>query len=112
VVHRLEMARDRRLLVAHEEELHKLLKMKHLRLTSLQHSMQESQLLWLKEGDANTRFFHIHTNVRRRRKFIRSLEHNGHTLSSEASKGEHSSRFLMKSLGCRSRGRTLSIFSS
>jgi hypothetical protein len=42
----------------------------------------------LKEGDTNTHFFHIHANVRRRHKFIHSLEHDGHALTSEASKEE------------------------
>jgi hypothetical protein len=42
----------------------------------------------VEEGDANTRFFHIHANVRRRWKFIHSLENGGRTLTNEASKEE------------------------
>jgi hypothetical protein len=42
----------------------------------------------VEEGDANTRFFHIHVNVRRRWKFIHSLENGGRTLTNEASKEE------------------------
>jgi hypothetical protein len=79
VGHRLEMASDRRALATHEESLHKLLKCKSLGLASLQRSMvrQESRLLWLKEGDTSTKFFHSYANMRRRKKHIHSLEHNG-----------------------------------
>jgi hypothetical protein len=90
VVHRLEVVRDHRALSVHEEELCKLLKLKSLGLASLQRTIarQESRLPWLKEGDANTQFFHFHVNVRYRQKFIHSLEHDGRTLTTEASKEE------------------------
>jgi hypothetical protein len=39
VVHRLAVVRDRRVLSAHEEEVHKLLKLKSLRLASLQRTI-------------------------------------------------------------------------
>jgi hypothetical protein len=34
-------------------------------------------VLWLREGNAPTKFFHAHANVCRRRNFIHALEHNG-----------------------------------
>jgi hypothetical protein len=79
VVYRLEMAGDRRALATHEESLRKLLNCKSLGLASLQRSMvqQESRLLWLKEGDTSTKFFHSYANMRHRKKHIHSLEHNG-----------------------------------
>jgi hypothetical protein len=79
VVARLEMARDRRFLAAHEESLHQRLKLKSLALSSLQHTIarQESRLLWLKEEDSPTKFFHIHANARRKRKFIRPCIRTG-----------------------------------
>jgi hypothetical protein len=43
-------------------------------------------LLWLKEGDAPTKFFHAHANARRRKKFISILQHEGQTLVTEESK--------------------------
>jgi hypothetical protein len=50
------------------------------------------------EGDANT-LFHIHAKVWHRCKFIHSLEHDGRTLSSEASKKEALFSFFDKILG-------------
>jgi hypothetical protein len=66
VVLRLEIARDRCVLSGLEESLRQELKLKSLGLASLRHTItqQESHLLWLKEGDAPTQFFHAHANVR------------------------------------------------
>lgn len=38
-------------------------------------------MLWLKEGDAPTKFFHLHANSRRKKKFIRSLQKNDGVLA-------------------------------
>jgi hypothetical protein len=85
VVHRLKMARDRQALASHEELLRQDFKLKSLGLPSLQCCIarQESRLLWLSEGDAPTRFFHIHASAWRRRKFIRSVESDGQLLIDE-----------------------------
>jgi hypothetical protein len=37
-------------------------------------------VLWISEGDALTRFFHVHANSRRRWHCIHTLEHQGHVL--------------------------------
>jgi hypothetical protein len=73
------MARDRRGLSDAEECLHKDLKLKSLGLASLRRTIagQESHLLWLKEGDVPTQFFHAHANGRLRRQFIRPLQCDG-----------------------------------
>jgi hypothetical protein len=47
---------------------------------------QESRALWLSEGDAPTKFFHVQASARRRRNFIHSMEHEGHHLVAEDSK--------------------------
>jgi hypothetical protein len=64
------MAGDRRQLAGHEESLRKMLKLKSLVLSSLEHMVarQESRLLWLSEGDATTRFFHSLANSHRCKK--------------------------------------------
>ena len=38
--------------------------------------MQQSRIKWLKEGDANTAFFHASTRARRARNTIRNIEAN------------------------------------
>jgi hypothetical protein len=95
------VAHDRHQLLAHEEELRKLLKLKCLGLTSLQRiiARQESRLLWIKEGDTPTCFFHIHANSRHRRRFIHALEREGHSLVSKASKVEALFSFFDDVLG-------------
>jgi hypothetical protein len=68
LLHQLEMARDQRVLAPHEESLRQLVKLKSLGLMSHRSSIarQEARLLWSREGDASTTFFHAHTNSRRR----------------------------------------------
>jgi hypothetical protein len=85
VVAKLEAAHDSWQPTTHEESLHCELKIKSLGLSSLQCTiaMQESRVLWLSEGDASTKLFHVQANVWRRRQFIRSLEHDGQILVCE-----------------------------
>jgi hypothetical protein len=83
VVHWLEFARDRRHVLAHEEVLRKKLNLQSLGLAFLQCS--KLRLLWLKEGDTLTHFFHIHANSRHCKKFIPTLKHDGRTLVAEGS---------------------------
>jgi hypothetical protein len=101
VVHRLEMARDRRNLGTHEEELRRALKLKLLDLSSLQRTMarQEARTLWLSEGDAPTRFFHSQANGHRRKNHIHSLVHEGQTLTSEEDKIAVTFQFYDRLLG-------------
>lgn len=101
VVHRLEMARDRRQLAEHEELLRRQLKMKSLRLSSLQRSIarQESRLLWLTEGDAPTKFFHAQANSHRRSKFIKALEHQGTLYHDEGAKANLVHKYFVSIMG-------------
>jgi hypothetical protein len=101
VVHRLEIARGRRWLTPYEEARRQHSKLKALRLSSLQSKIakQESQLLWLQEGDAPTKFFHIYANAHRHKNHIRSLEHNGKTLVAEDQKVKAAFLFFDDILG-------------
>jgi hypothetical protein len=60
---------------------------------------QESRLLWLKEGDAPTSFFHAHVNGRRWKKHIHSLKHEGRLLLIEENKAEVALNFFEEILG-------------
>jgi hypothetical protein len=52
-----------------------MLKKRLLGLASLERTIarQRSRILWLREGDACTRFFHLHASHRRRKNFIGHL---------------------------------------
>lgn len=101
VLHRLEIAQDHRTLAAHEDELRRNLKWKSLALSSLQRTiaLQESRIHWLAEGDAPTKFFHVYANVRRRKKFIRSLHQDGQEVRDEEGKAEIALRYFEDVLG-------------
>jgi hypothetical protein len=77
------------------------LKLKSLGLASLQHTIacQESRILWLKEGDAPTRFFHIQASQRQRKNFINALEHHGQRLIAEDRKADVAFEFFNDILG-------------
>lgn len=76
VIHRLDVAMDSRALSAEELALRRTLKCKLLGLSSLDRTIarQRSCLLYLKDGDANTRFFHMHASYRRCKNSITSLK--------------------------------------
>jgi hypothetical protein len=54
---------------------------------------------WLKEGDACTKFFHLHANHRRRKNHISSLLVDGVTLVAEADKAEAAFKYYEDILG-------------
>jgi hypothetical protein len=99
--HHLEVAQVHRQLAVHEELLRQELKLKSLGRLSLQRtiSRQELCLLWLREGDAATKFFHIHASTHRRKMPIRSLECDGRVLMAEEQKVEVVYAFLDEVLG-------------
>jgi hypothetical protein len=72
ILHSLEVARDSRDLSYHEEWLRRKLKHHSLGLASLERTMarHRSGLNWLKEGDANTAYFHHHSRYRKRKKLL------------------------------------------
>jgi hypothetical protein len=45
-------------------------------------------VLWLREGDTPTKFFHAHANAWRCQNFIHSLEYDGNSLFSEEAKAD------------------------
>lgn len=75
VLHRLEMAQDRRRLETGEEWLRRELKKLYLRLASLERTMARlcSRVRQLKDGDVNTSYFHKQAAYRKRKNFIPKL---------------------------------------
>jgi hypothetical protein len=68
ILHRLEIARDSRSLSPQEEWLRQRLKHHSLALVSIERTIARlrSRLLWMKEGDANTDYFHQQAKYRKK----------------------------------------------
>jgi hypothetical protein len=73
---RLDVAMESRVLSPEERGFRKLLKRKLLGLASLEWTIarQRSRITWLAEGDACTKFFHLHANHRPQKNFISLLK--------------------------------------
>jgi hypothetical protein len=101
VLLQLEATHDTRSLEVHEESLRQWVKLKTLGLSSLQHSMarQESRLLWLHEGDASTKFFHAHANIRRWRNHIHILVVDGNVVHSKEATAQAAHSYFDAMLG-------------
>ena len=71
-----DVAQESRVLSPAEHEFRKALKIRILGLAAVERARrrQASRLTWLKEGDANTRFFHLKINARRRKNHIHTLQ--------------------------------------
>src|SRR4051812_18667759 len=89
------------LLSPEERGLRCLLKKKLLGLASLERTLarQRSRILWLREGDACTRFFHTHASHRRRKNFISHLLVDNVRVSEHDDKAEAVDRFFGDLLG-------------
>jgi hypothetical protein len=76
VIFQLEVAQESRVLADGERALLSNLKNRILALSVLNKIQirQRSRLTWIKEGDVNSKFFHIKANSRRRKNFIQSLQ--------------------------------------
>jgi hypothetical protein len=72
----LERAQERRTLITEELEFKKSLKAKSIGLAAIQkaRARQHSRLTWIRKGDANTRFFQLHANARRRKAYISAIQ--------------------------------------
>jgi hypothetical protein len=90
VVFKLDQAQESRPLSSEEVLLRNELKMKCLSLASLCRSIarQQSRLTFLREGDANTAFFHLQACHRNRKNTIMHIEHNGTMIVDEELKAE------------------------
>ncbi|XP_010229804.1 uncharacterized protein LOC104582150 [Brachypodium distachyon] len=75
IVLRLNEAQDHQPLSPLEFYFRKALKIRVLGLAAVERARrrQASRHVWLKEGDANTRFFHVKINVRRGKNFLHQI---------------------------------------
>ena len=78
VILRFDIAQESRSLSLEEREIRARLKRRIIGLVALERSRKRqcSRITKLKEGDANTKYFHLHVNARRRKNFIHRLKHN------------------------------------
>ncbi|KAM0829121.1 hypothetical protein ACQ4PT_067074 [Festuca glaucescens] len=98
---RLDVAMESRALSRGERGLRKLLKGKLLGLASLERTIarQRSRITWLSEGDACTRFFHLHANHRRRKNFITHFKVDGSLVADQEGKAKAADAFYEQLLG-------------
>jgi hypothetical protein len=98
---RFDVAMESRALSPEERALRRLLKKKLMGLASLERTIarQRSRILWLQEGDACTRFFHLHASHRRRKNFIGHLMVNEVRITEHADKAEAVDSFFDDLLG-------------
>jgi len=101
ILHHLEIARDSRDLSPSEEWLRKKLKLHCLGLASLERTIARlrSRVLYLKEGDANTSFFHQQARYRKKKNFIAKLQVGDQTVVNQEDKQEAVLQFYENLLG-------------
>jgi hypothetical protein len=78
VILRLDVVQESRTLSDGERDLRARLKRRIIGLATLERTRKRraSRITNLKEGDANTRYFHLRVNARRRKNHILRLKHN------------------------------------
>jgi hypothetical protein len=83
---KFDAAQEDRILSPHESWLHKQLKVVYLGFASLERTIarQRSRIAWLKDGDANTAFFHRQCSYRRQKNRIIALQHGNSLLTKQA----------------------------
>jgi mannosylglycoprotein endo-beta-mannosidase len=109
---RLDVAMESRALSVEERGFRRLLKRKLLGLASLERTIarRHCRIHWLSEGNACTRFFHLHANHRRRKSFIVHLQVDGVLISDQDDKSKAVDSFYEQLLGtCPERGFDLDL---
>jgi hypothetical protein len=78
IIYRLDVVQESRQISSEENLLQRDLKLRVLGLAAVERArhQQASRMIWLKEGDVCTRFFHLKANSWNMRKFIPCLKKN------------------------------------
>lgn len=100
VILRLDVAQESRALSPAEFRLRKFLKMRIVGLAAIERAWkrQASRVLWLRAGDASTKYFHVKFCSRRRKNFIHSLQQGDHIATSHMDKAKIIEEHFSKSL--------------
>jgi hypothetical protein len=91
IILQLDVAQESRTLTPSEKTLRAALKQRVMGLAVLERARkrQASRINYLREGDANTKFFHLRVNARRRKNLIQRLKKNDGWVTSHAEKEQH-----------------------
>jgi hypothetical protein len=103
ILHQLEIAQDSRLLSPMEMWLLRCLKKHYLALASLKRTIAclRSRISWIKEGDANSKIFHMHARHRKRKNFVAKIVSGVDTFTDHDEKAKAVDEFYFKLLGCK-----------
>jgi hypothetical protein len=101
LLHKFETAQDHIMLSPAENWLKNKLKMQSLLLASFKRTMDRlrSRISWLKEGDANTKYFHMHARHRKRKNLVTKLKDGDNILTSHHEKAGVVDLFYSKLIG-------------
>ena len=88
IIHQFDIAQESRNLQPNELWLRNNLKKHTLALASLLRTIARlrSRIGWLKEGDANTRLFHMHARHQKKKNFIANLKVDDHMITTHEEK--------------------------
>lgn len=101
ILHMLEIAQDGRVLSPAEHWLKFRLKKQALLLSSCKRTIARlrARISWLKDGDANTKLFHLHARHRKRKIFVACLVDGEQILISHEEKAACVDQFYTNLLG-------------
>jgi hypothetical protein len=90
VIFHLDMAQENRMLNVTERDLRARLKIKVVALAVIEwaRKKQSARIANIKEGDANTNFFHLRVNNIRRKNYIQHLKHNNGWVTDHGAKAQ------------------------
>lgn len=105
IIYELDMVQESRLLSAEEVELRRDLKAATLGLSSMSRTVarQNSRCRFLRDGDANTKFFNLQACHRKRKSYIPSFTQKGCTFTTEEAKSGVAFEYYDGLLGTRFR---------
>jgi hypothetical protein len=101
VILHLDIAQESRTLSFDEQDLRASLKRRVISLAILERARkkQSSRIANIKEGDANTKYFHLRVNARRRKNHIHRIKHNGGWVTDHSRKEEILHSHFSSSMG-------------